>query len=156
MNLKIKTVLFFLLAIATSAFAADISICLQFKDGKSETIILADHPVITFSDEHLHLNLQSIEFSYVLADLKGYNLISEEAYIDRISCENLDIYCNGREIQIPAAKANETLILYSLNGDIISQLMPDVDGPLTISLNILAPGIYILKHGDHSFKFIKQ
>jgi hypothetical protein len=62
----------------------------------------------------------------------------------------------GDAVYITGLESGSKVVLYAMDGRVVTTSVATADGCVTLSLNTLLSGIYIVKYNDTAIKFIKS
>jgi hypothetical protein len=63
---------------------------------------------------------------------------------------------DGDAVYITGLASGSKVVLYAMDGRVVTTSVAAADGCVTLSLNTLLSGIYIVKYNDTAIKFIKS
>lgn len=132
------------------------------KDGTSVYFLLKDRPIATFVGDMVKIVSSTDE-----AEIKR-TLVDKFEFVDKVptgieSVEEVeDEIANGRfeltqnSIRVEGLAPGCVVRLYSISGQIIASAAADDNGCVTLSLDALSSGIYLVNYNEITIKFIKS
>lgn len=151
---KILLLFGFILLPAFVLYANDIILRVNYKDGRTGDIILSQRPVVQFNNDNLEIEIEGLILSYKMEELSGYKLISDVSSGVKYVTET-PIHCDGHTVYIGATDKASDITVYNLAGIRILQKTIEVQQEETISIDEWESGVYIIKYGSTTYKFIK-
>lgn len=154
---------FFLFVFSASAFAQGQDVLgLFMKDGTSVYFLLEEKPNITFVNEDVKVVSASNEatvkrtlidrFEFVAEIPTGIEDVEEgeeNAVRDRFEL-------TGNAVCVSGLLSGCRVQLFSLNGQVIMSAVAGDNGCVTLSLETLPAGIYLVNYNETTIKFIKR
>ena len=126
-------------------------------NGQVEYFSFAGHPKVTYEGDNLVMSCGNTRVLYTLKGLEKITFGSFTTSIDdNPISESLSFHFDNDQIQIANAKAGETIRIYNAAGRLVHLLHADGDGPLTIPLDTLPAGVYIIQLSKTTYKVLKQ
>ena len=164
--MRLSISLFLLLFVSMSSLAHSTLLNLAFNDGRpNEVYILEDMPRITFDKTGgIIFEVDNEKVRYSSDEIRSYNFsnVSSVEFIDGIisddfdgkECLNKTFFISGNILRLPPAAYNRLITLHNLNGFkcYSEELLPGKE--LTVDMDWLTRGIYILTINDNTFKII--
>lgn len=149
---KIILSLFVLLAVWCSAFAGK-QLVVELKDGGTVTYVLNDEPVVTFQDTRVCVRSQKAEAAYERASVARFFFQDAATDVENIK-GNLRIeYLSDQVVIYGTSDAK----VYDTAGRLLAPQITTSDESVTISLESLTEGMYIISIPNHpSVKIKKQ
>lgn len=129
------------------------------KSGETFSYPLADYPKVTQSTSSLILTTAKTEVEYSKNDVWKFTmekLSSGESTINSTVIDNASITQCGDIIYISNCKVGTEVRVYSVSGILCNTQNVSENGDLTINLNNLNRGIYIISTESITYKIIKQ
>ncbi len=132
------------------------ALVIKLTNGNSYTFILAQKPVITLSDGNVVVN-GSASTTYTRSEVeKFYFVYDDGSGIETIGKNSIMFkYMDGANVRISGLKENTSVSVVTLSGKMISTQKCNGTGTVTIPLENMAKGIYIVSFGDRSVKIRK-
>lgn len=125
-----------------SAFAQN-TLNIHQKTGGIISYSFSEKPVVTCTDDGIHLVTNSVEVDYPLSNLEKFTFEDGIAPTDIISTH----FADGKSSPIK---------VYNTNGILIRTLEPSDDGSVEFPLRDLPVGVYIIKNSTTTYKLIKK
>lgn len=123
---------------ATSAFAQN-TLNVHQKSGGVVSYSFSEKPVVTYTEDGIHLVTNSVEVDYPLSNLEKFTFEDSTSPSGIIRTEG------GRsDVQI-----------YSVGGLLVKTVKAS-EGTTTFSTEDLPAGIYVIKNGKSTYKIIKK
>lgn len=123
---------------ATSAFAQN-TLNVHQKSGGVVSYIFSDKPVVTYTEDGIHLVTNSVEVDYPLSNLEKFTFEDNNSPSGIICTKG-----GSSDVQI-----------YSVGGTLIKTVEAN-EGTTTFSTSNLPAGIYVIKNGKSTYKIIKK
>lgn len=153
---------FMLFAFAATMFANEKNVLnIIMKDGTSVYFLLAEKPYITFRNDEVKIVSDTDEA------LVKRTLVERFEFVDEIPTGIEDVEeqdeqlrakfrLDGDAVYITGLASGSKVVLYAMDGRVVTTSVAAADGCVTLSLNTLPSGIYIVKYNDTAIKFIKS
>lgn len=128
------------------------------KNGQKITHNLTDQPETRFSDGQLMLSTSRVSVSYPLTDVLRYTYEGASTHISAMKVRHGEIRVQqgNEEMQIEGLPEGTDIETYSTEG-ILLQTQQSVGGqPTHISLKGQPKGVYLIKIGEATYKFLKR
>lgn len=127
------------------------------KSGERIAYSLSEHPVITYSGMDLVLTTTHLTVNYPLAELHKFTFGTEATAIETISTlSDGQIRMSEEMLILSGFCPSEQVLIYNLKGQKVLNATISSDGSITIDLQSLATGIYVVKTGSITHKIIKK
>lgn len=138
------------------------SFVVWFHDGGKVLLLMAEHPVLTYVDGDIIVTTSQEQLTYAHVDVRKFTFSDED-----ISQEGgtTDIEATNREAQwqrqgdvmyFAGCTPSERVTVYNATSQQVAQYAILPDGTLQIPLSQLGEGIYIIKIGSITYKFMKK
>ena len=125
-------------------------------NGQVEYFSFAGHPIVTYEGDNLVMSCGNTRVLYTLKGLEKITFGSFTTSIDdSLISEGLSFHFDNDQIQIANAKAGEVIRVYNAAGRLVHLLHADGDGRLTISLDTLPAGVYVIQLSKTTYKILK-
>ena len=136
--------------------AAATHLTVELKAGNKYSFLLADKPVITFSNGDLVVNGDA-ETSYSIDGVKNFHFTEGDASgVESLSVGDIRIVSlDNATIQVQNLEKSSVVTLVNVSGVVLSSVKADAEGSAIVSLP-QAKGVYILSVGSKSFKIIRK
>lgn len=145
--------------ISVSASEPEETLVLELKDGTKEYFFLNDKPVIYFNGETL--KFKTDDFSTDLENISSFSFKS----LDREVVTSVDAFKTEKQVTITYTDGKSVLIqgisikdvrVYTTDGRLAKAEITNLDGAVSVNLQTLKSGIYIIKTNKQSFKINKK
>ena len=132
------------------------------KDGTSVYFLLAEKPLITFQNDEVKIVSKNDEATMKRALVDRFEFVAEvptgiedvEELDEKVASENLEL--TGDAVHISGLLPGCRVQLLSVNGQVLMSAVADDNGCVTLSLDALASGIYLVNYNEVTIKFIKR
>lgn len=149
-----RRLLMLLLATYTFFANADNVEYLTFNvNGKPVVISLAEHPVITYTDNTLHITTTETTVEVPVSEVSGV-AFSETTAINNIAIGSHQMK-DGLVIFQQLAQGSQVYV-YNTNGIKVLSHNADINGQAVIDIGKLPTGIYLIKTGNQSIKITNR
>lgn len=148
-----------LLAMRVAALSSspDEFIC-RLQNGETIVWQFVEQPKLGLQDGYFTISSTGATLYYAAEDVKDFSLSSNETAIDAVkkadSSKPVVNPTAGRLI-ISGCQPKESATIYAVDGKQVQTTQVNGDGTLTLNLNELPSGIYIVKLQNVNFKFFK-
>lgn len=109
------------------------------KDGAIVSYAFSEQPLVTYTDEGIHLVTTKVEVDYPMANLEKFTFSDDPNGIN----------------EIRTAGATSDIRIYALNGKLLKTVRQQ-EGAATFSTDELPQGVYIIKNGETTYKVTKK
>ena len=149
-----RLLLFFAITIAvmTTAMAQGQYLVLTQADGTVSKFLLADQPVITFSEGNLVVTCGSETLTTAMAGLKTSFEDATTAIQQIEEGKAITPKISFGEASFEGLKAGSSISVYALDGRVLASTKADGEGRANIQLSGLGQGVVILRTPTHSYK----
>lgn len=143
---------------AVSAETLVTTLTVHLKNGNSEQFSLPDKPVITFGDENMEVKSQTMEASYLRADVDYFNFDKltnlEDGAIDSSIAMAVD-FIDNNTLVVTAPRLSRVDVV-AVNGAVVASAKA-AGGVATLNLSKLAAGVYVVVPAEcRAFKIVKK
>ena len=153
---------FMLFAFAAASFANGKDVLsVLMKDGISVYFLLAEKPYITFQNDEMKIVSDTDEALVKRTLVERFEFVNEiPTGIEDVEEQDEQLRANfkldGDAVYITGLAPGSKVVLYAMDGRVVNSSVAAADGCVTLSLNTLPSGIYIVKYNDTAIKFIKS
>jgi len=157
-----KSYLFTFLAVVLMPFFAHAEAeidCIWIKHSNNtySCVLLESNPQITFEDESVTIDSKS----YLIEDIVSYRFVnSKEASVSETLSDDFHIVFKDSLIEIYTGQGkfeNFHCAVYDTNGITLKQvLVNNPSSPISIEVNDLSAGVYLLDVSGTTYKFFKK
>ncbi|MBQ0024080.1 MAG: T9SS type A sorting domain-containing protein [Prevotellaceae bacterium] len=130
---------------AVPSFALDkqfYELVLFLKDGTTVTYQLEEKVVMTFEEKTVVLKTEEMTAEYALEDISSFD--QREAEVPQ-AVEN-----------VTAANVKGDVVIYDMNGRLVRRIAPNESQKASFMLRDLDNGVYVIKNGVTTYKFMKR
>lgn len=137
------------------------SFVVWFHDGGKVSLLMDEHPVVTYSDGNIVVSTSKEQLTYAHVDVRKFTLADEDisqgetTEIETSKCK-AQWQCQGDVMCFADCIPSESVTVYNTTGLVVVQYSISADGTLQIPLSQLGEGIYIIKIGSITYKFMKK
>lgn len=137
-----------MLLIGVSAVRAEEArLIITTKGGTVAEFLIADSPVITYQDNLLQVKGGDMEISVEADEVGSFDFVPSESGVD-------EIYVGGS--QLSGLKPGTPVEVYTFDGKLAGTFKADDSQSVKINISELAPGYYIVRTPETSFKIKKN
>lgn len=132
------------------------------KDGTSVYFLLAEKPLITFQNDEVKIVSDKDEATMKRTLVERFEFVSEiptgiedvEDLEEKVACENFELA--GDAVYISGLTPGCKVLLLSVNGQVLASEVAGENGCVTLQLEALPSGIYLVNYYETTIKFIKS
>lgn len=122
---------------------------------------LAKEPVITFPQANMVVTTDNDTLSTPLSDVANYKFRTEKVSsgiktLPSANAQNSEASFTFANATINGLKAGARVAVYTANGVMVSTATADQNGSVSLELNQLPKGVYILHTPNKSFKIVNK
>jgi short-subunit dehydrogenase involved in D-alanine esterification of teichoic acids len=117
------------------------------------TIALAEHPVITFSENTLHITTAATTIDIAVSDISSINFLDPTGIKPVIIP---DFKAENGELRFSKLPAGSNIEVFAINGMKLLTTVADRDGQATVSLDHLPKGAVIVKTAIQTIKITNK
>lgn len=122
---------------------------------------LAKEPVITFPQANMVVTTDNDTLSTPLSDVASYKFRTEKVSsgiktLPSANAQNSEASFTFANATINGLKAGSRVAVYTANGVMVSTATADQNGSVSLELNQLPKGVYILHTPNKSFKIVNK
>ena len=160
MNKKSLTVLIAALAmllLPTSMRASEQLLVLTQTNGSVTKFALTDDPVITYKGNDVIVTCGENVLQTSMADITDIGFKKEETtgIEETVAASESKTTFSFGQAGFEGLQPGERVLVYSMDGKVISAIKADADGRAQVDMNDLQTGVYILRTAKKSFKIKK-
>lgn len=127
------------------------------KNGERIVYSFSEHPVVTYSNKDLVMTTTRLTVNYPLAELHKFTFGTEATTIEHIpTLSDGQIRMSGEMLVLSGFCPSEQILIYSIEGQKVLDATICSDGSITIDIQSLATGTYVVKVGYITHKIIKK
>ncbi len=135
------TSLLTILVLAIGAAYGQNSLNVILKDGGAMTYSFQEKPVVTYTQDGVHLTTTRVEVDFPFQNLEKFTFDDDTA----------DALCEVRSLNDPANTG-----IYTIDGKLLRTIKAREEGSTSFSLDDLPRGIYVIKNGNTTHKISKR
>lgn len=126
------------------------------KDGSKVSFNLDEQPKTTFTADNLVITTATSTLNYPLAKIQRYTYEGAALSVRDFKTEGIAISHEGNMVMVKGLAIGKTVAVYRMDGTQILTKRSDNSDLLTISLGNLPTGVYMIKVGEITYKFLKR
>lgn len=136
--------------------AEPIYLIITTKDDKETALVLAEKPIITFSERDIEISSTSSQINFPVDFLKSFAYSEQPAYVENLLADSEEISFTDEKIIFGSLPANSSIMIFNLAGEtIFSKNLPS-GGYFEYRLNDLIPAVYLVKVNNLTYKIVKK
>lgn len=129
------------------------------KDGSQVCFLLAEKPLITFAGDDVKVVSDTDEATIKRTLVDRFEFVAEmptyvEDVEEKIAREQFELTRNV--VHINGLNPGCKVQLFSINGQMVLSVVANENGSVTISIDSLPSGIYLVNYNEITVKFIKS
>ena len=137
----------------------DMALSVLMKDGTAVYFLLKERPIATFVDDMVKIVSSTDEAEIKRALVEKFEFTDElptgiEDVDDEVADGSFELTKNF--IRVEGLVPGCAVRLYSVSGQMVLSATADENGCVTLSLDALASGIYLVNYNEITIKFIKS
>lgn len=126
------------------------------KSGERITYYLSEHPVAAYSGSNLVLKTDELTVNYPLKELHKFTFGSEATSVETTLLPDGRMQMQKGMLCLTGFRVGEMVSIYSMEGQNVMNATVSSDGTITLFIQSLATGVYVVKTGNVTHKIIKQ
>lgn len=134
----------------------------MMKDGTSVYFLLAEKPLITFQNDEVKIVSEKDEATMKRALVDRFEFVAKvptgiedvEELDEKVASENLEL--TGDAVHISGLLPGCRVQLLSVNGQVLMSEVASENGCVTLLLEALPSGVYLVNYYETTIKFIKS
>lgn len=144
-----------------------LKLCIELKTGEVETAMLTEQPVLTFDKDHLLVSTSTVSFSYdnierAYIDSANGTLKPDDEpnAIDGVANDrpengvSLSFAFDGRTLRLATHDELPSARVYGVGGRLVQPTQERGLHSVTIHMDELPQGVYIVAAGERSYKIV--
>lgn len=135
------------------------SLDLNKKDGTKVSYLFLHTPVATFEGDNLKITLSATDESVLhpIDDLESltFSKTEVEGSVDAILPGSMAFGISAETLDASGLPCCTVVAVYDLEGRLVASSTTGADGSASVAIAHLPAGVYAVKAGNHSFKFIR-
>ena len=131
------------------------NLVLWFNDGTKSTYILNDEPVVTIDNGMVKIDSKSISAEYEYKDVMKMTYEGDPTVVDNISSNNQDPFVFTQDtLSFFSDKEDLRVDIISITGITVYEFTTEKGRRVSLSLNQLDSGVYVINVNNNSFKIL--
>lgn len=122
--------------------------------GKPVVIVLAEHPVITYKGNTLHVKTETTTIDIPVSEITGGSF--QDATTGIRTIEVPDIEKRDGELRFSQLPPSSSIDVFSTGGAKLSSVRVDANGQATVSIDQLPKGTYIVRSASQTIKIANK
>lgn len=146
-------------AIAEGVPETFVAMTLNLSGGKTQTVILADVPKITFSDNRMVIAGETApDLEFPLDEMISYYFSRVQSGIESVAGDDhgVAIRVDAGSLTVKNLASGTRATLYNAQGITVASASAAADGTAKIDTSALPAGVYIVSYGNLSTKIVKK
>ena len=137
---------------------AEMQLVVWAKDGSKVAFALNEEPKVTFNENSLMINSNTVSVSYQLEDMAKFTYEDSEAQgirnleNDKASSFKFD----GEMLLFPSLKTGSKVAIHNLGGVLVFSRTIEAAGDYSFSLSHLDKGVYLVSVDGLTYKIVKK
>lgn len=124
-------------------------------NGTNVSIGFDEKPVLSVYVNGVRLATSTYDVCYENNQVKSFEIVDTNTGINDIAEHTKPSLSNG-QISVDNAKSGTEVMVYSTQGMLVSKVAADENGHANVNLSSLPTGVYVVKVGNNSYKFMKR
>ena len=154
--MKIKTILFAALLLPLSVLAENKALVIELNSGQTSSFLLLEKPVMTMADTELNITTASIQASFLMADVKRFYFSEETNDIKTLRQEGFTFsQIDGDNLEITGLSSKDHITIFDMAGHQLGSASIS-EGKANVCISGYKQGIYFIKTGSQTIKFLKK
>jgi len=155
---KVRLLILWLLVafVPLSIYADEESLTIMVK-GTPVTILLSEHPIITYANDALQITTSEKKIEIPVKDIESFSFddsVNDIRAIRAIKNGQVEMY--GNIIYFKMLKPESKVDVYSVDGRLVNESFVDSDGNGVADLSKLSKGVYVIKTYLHVIKITNK
>lgn len=154
---KLLTAALIVFACAANSYAEDFKQLILWKaNGERVNISLEEYPRVTFTSDEVLITTHMNDFSFPAKDIVRFTYDTSTTGIENVTSDNqLSFSLIKNRLSISNTKSNSTIMVYQVDGVLMTSQKSDKSGNVIINMESYQPGVYIVKTASGNFKIRK-
>lgn len=132
------------------------SLVIWQKDGTKVCYNLDESPKTTFTADDLVITTATTTINYLLSKIQRYTYEGAQLSVQNIKEQGVSISHNGDNIIVKGLSKGKSVTINRVDGIQLLAKRSDGSARLTLSLNSLPAGVYVIKADEITYKFLKR
>ena len=156
-----KSKIVFVFAVLLAILIDSQTVCAQRlviwqKDGSKVSFNLDEQPKTTFTADNLVITTATSTLNYPLAKVQRYTYEGGTLSVRDLMAEGIVISHEADNIVIKGLALGKTVAVYRIDGTQLLTKCSDGSDRVMLSLGSLPSGVYMIKAGEITYKFLKR
>lgn len=130
------------------------------KDGSEVKVPFEENPQFYHDGTSLQLSSDSQSIEYPTGSLDHFKILAEksgDSGVGQVSAiDTTKPAVDGGNVTVSNGKAGDRLVVVTVDGKTVAAATVGESGEAAVSIEALAPGIYIIQSGKTAFKYLKK
>ncbi len=126
------------------------------KDGSKVSYNLDEQPKTTFTADDLVITTATTTINYPLSKIQRYTYEGAQLSVQNVKEPGISITHNGNNIIVKGLPKGKSVTINRVDGIQLIAKRSDGSARLTLSLNSLPAGVYMIKADEITYKFLKR
>ena len=126
------------------------------KDGSKVSYNLDEQPKTTFTADNLVITTATTTINYPLSKIQRYTYEGAQLSVQNVKEQGISITHNGDNIIVKGLPKGKSVTIHRIDGTQLLAKRSDGSARLTLSLNSLPAGVYVIKADEIIFKLLKR
>ena len=126
------------------------------KDGSKVSFNLDEQPKTTFTADNLVITTATSTLNYPLVKVQRYTYEGGTLSVHELKSEGIVISHEGDNIIAKGLAIGSTVAIYRIDGTQLLTKCSDASDRVMLSLGSLPSGVYMIKAGEITYKFLKR
>lgn len=137
---------------------AEMQLVVWAKDGSKVAFALSEEPKVTFNENSLMINSNTVSVSYNLQDMAKFTYEDSEGQgIKNLENDKSSSFkFDGEMLLFPSLKAGSSVFIHSLNGSLVFSRIIETAGEYSFPLSQLGAGVYMVTVDGLTYKIVKK
>lgn len=157
MKLKtILTIMILLMSMFCSGTLHAQRLVIWQKDGSKVSYNLDEQPKTTFTADDLVITTATTTVNYPLSKIQRYTYEGAQLSVRNVKEQGISISHDGNNIIVKGLPKGKSMTIHRIDGTQLLAKRSDGSARLTLSLNSLPAGVYVIKADEITYKFLKR
>lgn len=137
---------------------AEMQLVVWSKDGGKVAFALSEEPKVTFNENSLMINSNTVSVSYQLEDMAKFTYEDSEAQgIRNLENDKASSFkYDGEMLIFPSLKTGSSVFIHSLNGSLVFSRTIETAGEYSFPLSQLGAGVYMVTVDGLTYKIVRK
>lgn len=127
------------------------------KDGTTVNYEFEYNPVVTFDGDNVVIidDYTGISTTYNMVDIENFTILKPELGVEKIAVPDLVVKVYRECISIAGLAAGASVNIFNLAGSVVASSAAGENGSVTLAIDDLGSGVFVVSMPGNSFKFIR-